>query len=111
MIVSVIAGLADVYAMAHSLGISAVDAHSLFDTFNPAAGIAYRGGNMAKGDYRASFELSMARKDVALMIETAKGAPLALLPGVAARMDQLLARGFGDDDMGVLSVDAVKKAT
>jgi 3-hydroxyisobutyrate dehydrogenase-like beta-hydroxyacid dehydrogenase len=64
---------------------------------------------MARGDYRASFELTMARKDVRLMIEAAAGRPLAVLPAIAGRMDALIERGFGADDVGVLSVDAVAK--
>jgi 3-hydroxyisobutyrate dehydrogenase-like beta-hydroxyacid dehydrogenase len=110
MILSVAAGLADVYAMAKGLGIGAPEAHALFSKFNPAGVIAYRGLAMSKGDYRASFELTMARKDARLMIETAGGAPLSVLPAVAARMDQLIARGLGADDLGVLAVDAVAKA-
>ena len=33
----------------------------------------------------------MARKDVRLMLETAGERPLAVLPGIAVRMDQLIA--------------------
>ncbi len=65
---------------------------------------------MAKGDYQAAFELTMARKDVRLAIESAGDGALAVLPAIAKRMDQLVERGFGADDMGVLSVDAVPKA-
>ena len=109
MILSVCAGLADVYTMASSLGIEATAAHALFDKFSPAAVIAYRGGAMAKGDYTPSFELTMARKDAGLMIETAPGRALAILPAIAQRMEALIARGFGADDLGVLAVDAVPK--
>jgi 3-hydroxyisobutyrate dehydrogenase-like beta-hydroxyacid dehydrogenase len=109
MILSVCAGLADVYTMASSLGIEAVAAHALFDKFSPAAVIAYRGGAMAKGDYTPSFELTMARKDAGLMIEAAQGRALAILPAIAQRMEALIARGFGADDLGVLAVDAVPK--
>lgn len=110
MILTITAGLADVFAMAKSLGIPAQQAHALFSVFNPAGVLAYRGAAMAKGDYRASFELVMARKDARLMLEAAGGEPLAVLPAVAARMDALLARGHAADDMGVLAVDAVPRA-
>jgi 3-hydroxyisobutyrate dehydrogenase len=109
MLFAIGAGLADVFAMAKNLGIAASDAHALFSKFNPAGMITYRGGAMAKGDYRASFELWMARKDARLMLEAAGPETLAVLPAVAARMDALLARGHGQDDLGVLSVDAVPK--
>ncbi len=107
MILTITAGLADVFAMAKALGISAPDAFSLFGKFSPAGTITYRGLNMSKGDYRASFELAMARKDAKLMIDAAGGAPLAVLPAIAERMDALLARGHKADDMGVLAVDSV----
>ncbi len=110
MIIANTAGLADVFAMAKGLGIAAPDARAIFDTFNPAVVVGYRGGAMAKGDYTPSFELTMARKDVRLMLETAGDAPLAVLPAVASRMDALVARGLGGDDMGVLAVDVVPKA-
>jgi len=108
MILAVTAGLADVFAMAASLGIAAEDARSLFATFNPANTINYRGLAMAQGDYTPSFELTMARKDARLMIETADTAHrLHFLPAIAARMDALLAQGHGQDDLGILAVDAV----
>jgi 3-hydroxyisobutyrate dehydrogenase len=109
MIIAICGGLADVYAMAASLGIDAVEAHALFGKFNPAMVLTYRGAAMAQGDYTPTFELTMARKDVRLMIETAKDQGLATLPGIAQRMDTLIERGFGADDLGVLSVDAVPK--
>lgn len=107
-IIGLTAALADVYTMADALGIAAPDALALFDVFDPSAVLKYRGKSMAVGDFAPSFELSMARKDVRLMLETAGDRPLATLPGIAARMDVLLARGHGDEDLGVLAVDAVR---
>jgi 3-hydroxyisobutyrate dehydrogenase len=110
MIITLCGGLADVYTMAASLGIDAGDAHALFGKFNPAGVLTYRGAAMAKGDYTPTFELTMARKDARLMIESAHGRELTVLPAIARRMDALIQRGFGADDMGVLAVDAVPKA-
>lgn len=111
MILALTAGLADVYGLAAALGVQAQDAFALFSKFNPAGSLAYRGAQMAAGDYRPSFELTMARKDVRLMIETAtaSGQTLAVLPAIAQRMDELIGRGYGPDDVGVLAVDAVPK--
>jgi len=110
MIITFTAGLADVFTMATSLGIEPREAIELFSKFNPAGGIAYRGSNMARGDYTASFELTMARKDVRLMIESVAGQkPLAVLPRIAERMDELLERGHGSDDLGILAIDAIPK--
>ncbi|MCU0647081.1 MAG: NAD(P)-binding domain-containing protein [Gemmatimonadaceae bacterium] len=110
MIVTMAGGFADVLAIAAASGVSAAEAQHLFTVFSPAGMITgARGTAMVKGDYTPSFELSMARKDVRLMMETAgaAGQPLAVLPGLAARMDALIARGFGERDSAVLSVDAV----
>lgn len=109
MIIAICGGLADVYAMAKSLGVSAQEAHSLFSKFNPTGTLTYRGAAMASGDYTPHFELTMARKDARLMMDAAPGMELVVLPAIAKRMDSLIARGFGADDMGVLAVDAVPK--
>lgn len=110
MIIAITAGLADVFSMGKSLGITPEDVLALFSIFNPASTLSYRGAAMAKGDYRAAFELTMARKDARLAIEAAGGLALATLPAIATRMDELISRGFGADDMAVLGVDAVPKA-
>jgi 3-hydroxyisobutyrate dehydrogenase len=109
MILAVVAGLSDVYAMAKALDISPADAHGLFSTFNPAGVLTYRGSAMSRGDYTASFELSMARKDARLMIESAAGETLAVLPAIAARMDALIQKGHAEDDLGVLSIESVPR--
>jgi 3-hydroxyisobutyrate dehydrogenase-like beta-hydroxyacid dehydrogenase len=109
MVIALCGGLADVYAMATSLGIDAADAHALFGKFNPTGVLTYRGAAMARGDYTPAFELTMARKDLRLMIESARGKELAVLPAIAERMDRLIERGFGADDLGVLAVGSVPK--
>jgi 3-hydroxyisobutyrate dehydrogenase-like beta-hydroxyacid dehydrogenase len=60
---------------------------------------------MAARDFAPAFELTMARKDVRLMQETAGDRPLAALPGIAARMDALVAAGHGGEDLAVLAHD------
>ena len=50
----------------------------------------------------------MARKDVRLMMETAGEIPTGALAGMAARMDALIAEGYGDEDLAVMGVAAVK---
>jgi 3-hydroxyisobutyrate dehydrogenase len=111
MLVTIFGGLADVYTLAKALDIDPVDAHTLFATFKPGNAIDARGAKMAKGDFAAAFELTMARKDVRLMIEEAErhGEELHLMPALAARMDAVIASGRGSDDVGVLAYDAVTK--
>jgi 3-hydroxyisobutyrate dehydrogenase-like beta-hydroxyacid dehydrogenase len=62
---------------------------------------------MAAGNFAPSFELEMARKDLRLMIETAAAHPLAALPAIASRMDDLIAQGHGAEDLAVIGRDAV----
>jgi 3-hydroxyisobutyrate dehydrogenase len=99
-------GLADVYQMAARLGIPATEAHGLFARFKPLSAIDVRGKAMAEGRFEPSFEVTMARKDVRLMIEAAGGPPpLTLLPALLARMDQVIAAGHGREDVGVIVAD------
>jgi 3-hydroxyisobutyrate dehydrogenase-like beta-hydroxyacid dehydrogenase len=100
--------MADFMSIARSADVSAEQAMSLFDFFDPANIVQTRGVSMMKGDWTPSFELSMARKDVKLMIEAAGDRPLAALPSLAARMDALIAAGHGGLDFAVLAIDAVR---
>jgi 3-hydroxyisobutyrate dehydrogenase-like beta-hydroxyacid dehydrogenase len=107
MIITVVGGLADVFAMASTLGVPPEAAHQLFSRFKPATTIDLRGAKMAVGDYTPAFELTMARKDVRLMLEAAGDAPMAVLPAIAARMDELIRRGDGGLDLAALSRDSI----
>ena len=108
MIIGVGAVLADVLTMAQASQVSPEDAIKLFGLFDLNAIVTGRGVNMAKGNFTPSFELTMARKDVRLMLETAGDRPMAVLPLVALRMDQLIAAGHGAQDSSVLAIDAVR---
>lgn len=113
LILAIAGGLADVFAMARALDIPPLMAQQVFAKFNPGnAVIAGRGARMARGDFSASFELAMARKDLRLMLEAADvgSVPLAVLPGLAERMDALLARGLGQEDLSALAIDAVDRS-
>jgi len=107
-IIGISALVADVFAVARGAGVAPADALRVVDLFNPAAAITGRGRRMAEGDFAPSFELTMARKDVRLMLETAGANPLATLPAIGERMDALIGRGYGNQDFGVLAVEAVQ---
>jgi 3-hydroxyisobutyrate dehydrogenase len=100
MILATIGGLADVNRFAHAVGVSSADAMALFDTFNPGAAMPVRAKKIGTGDYSASFELAMARKDLRLMVEEAArhGVELAVVPAVASLFDAAIARGDGAQD-------------
>lgn len=105
-IIGVGALVADVFSIASGSGVSNTDSLKLLEFFDPRSIIAVRGKKMAARDYTPAFELSMARKDVRLMIEAAGDRPLAMLPGLASRIDGLLAEGHGQDDLAVIARDA-----
>jgi 3-hydroxyisobutyrate dehydrogenase len=108
MIIGVSALMADILTLAKASSVAPQDAIHLLGLLDLNATVSGRGANMAKGNFTPSFELGMARKDVRLMIETAAGRPLAALPAVAVRMDQLIAAGHGTSDASVLGIDAVR---
>lgn len=105
-IMFVVSGLADIYALARGLDIDPRDAHHVFDGFDPGTQIRTRGKRMAEQDFvPPMFELSAARKDIRLMLETASatGASLHVLPAIAERFDAVIARGHGADDLGSIA--------
>jgi 3-hydroxyisobutyrate dehydrogenase len=101
MIITIVAGLGDVNRLAHATGVSTADALSFFSTFNPGAALAGRADKIASGDTSATFELTMARKDVRLMLdEAARGdIDLAIVPAVAALFDATLASAKPNADV------------
>jgi 3-hydroxyisobutyrate dehydrogenase-like beta-hydroxyacid dehydrogenase len=108
MIFTITAGLADVMAMAKNVGVAPADAAALFTKFRIGGIIPMRAEKMAQGDLTATFELTMARKDIRLMIEAAGREPLTVLPAIAARMDEAIAAGHGKDDMGAIALASVQ---
>ncbi len=109
MIIGIAAVTADVLTIAQASEVGPEDAIERLKRLDLNAMVAGRGANMAKGNFAASFELAMARKDVRLMLETAGDRPMAALPAIAVRMDHLLAAGHGADDASVLGIDAVRR--
>jgi len=110
-IIGITALLADVYTVAAASDVAAEEALKVVGLFDPSATITGRGRTMAAGDYTPSFELAMARKDVRLMMETTGDVPLAALPAIAARMDELLAEGHAEEDFSVIGKDAHEART
>lgn len=108
LLMFVATGLADVISFARGLGIDPKDAVTVFDDFNAATQVAVRGKRMARGEFSpAAFELTAARKDVRLMLDSATiaGATLHVVPSIAQRFDQIIAAGHGSDDLAAVAVD------
>lgn len=110
MMIGAAALLADILAMAREAGVPDDEAIGLLGLLDLNTVIAGRGAKMATRNFAPSFELRMARKDFALMLELAGDRPLAALPAIAARMDQLIAAGHGAQDTSVLAIDSVRPA-
>jgi 3-hydroxyisobutyrate dehydrogenase len=106
MLVFIVSGLADVYKFAESLGISPLEAHGLFADFKLTGAVDNRGKNMAEGNYAPAWELTMARKDVRLMLEEGArhGVAYGVLPQIAAFFDRAIAAGHGAQDVGVVAL-------
>jgi 3-hydroxyisobutyrate dehydrogenase len=109
MIIGLVGVMADILTIARASDVAGPDAIKLLQWLDLNAMVTGRGANMAQGSFNPSFEMSMARKDVRLMLETVEGRPMAALPAVAARMDQLIAAGYGDKDFSMLGFDAAQR--
>jgi 3-hydroxyisobutyrate dehydrogenase len=106
-------GFADLFALAKAVGVPSDSAKTLIEFFNPGTTLKARLDRMASGNYdHPSWELAMARKDARLIQAEADaaGVPLAIVPAIAARMDAVIAQGFGNADWTVLGRDFVTPA-
>jgi len=104
------AGLADALALAKAHGIEADELSTLFNDWNPGATIPARLQKITTGKFdQPSWELNMARKDAGLMLDAAKeaGTQLAIIPAIAAVMDQWITKGHGNDDWSVIAKDSI----
>ncbi len=110
MFIGLWAVMADILTLAKAGGVAPEDAIKLLGMLDLNGVVAARGTSMATCNFTPTFELAMARKDVQLMLDTAGDLPLAALRSVAARMDQLIAAGYGAEDAGVLAIDAVRQS-
>ena len=109
-LITLTAGITDTLAFAKATDISLADISTLFDAWNPGAGMPARLKRIATGEFKqASWELNMARKDAGLMISAAEhqGVTLTLIPVIAQLMDQWIAKGHGNDDWSVIATDAL----
>lgn len=110
-LMSMVAGVVDVLALAKAEGIPGDEIISLFELFNPASMITARVKTLLRADFaNPSWELAMARKDARLMSEEAARGDVALhyLPGIIGEMERFLAAGHAKDDWTVIAKEVVK---
>ncbi|MEZ4219951.1 MAG: NAD(P)-binding domain-containing protein [Polyangiaceae bacterium] len=102
LLIMLTAAMGDLFRMGKASGLTPQDILALFDQFSPtASGMGRRA--LAAGDAPVGFAMTMARKDVGLMLQTAGAQPLTLLPAVAAAMDEAIAAGEGDADFTTIA--------
>lgn len=109
-LLSLTAGLADALALAKVHGIQPSELLNLFNNWNPGAIVPARLKKISEAKFNEpSWELNMARKDAALMMNAAKeaSANLAIIPAIAAVMDKWIAQGHGNDDWSVIAKDSL----
>jgi 3-hydroxyisobutyrate dehydrogenase-like beta-hydroxyacid dehydrogenase len=105
-IIGTSAVMADMLAVCSSGGVASADAIRVLEFIDPTAIAMVRGKNMVRRDYTPRFEVAMARKDIRLMEETASDRPLAVLPAVGVRLDQLIAQDLATQDLAVIGKDS-----
>ena len=109
-LLSLTAGLSDALTLAKAQGITPQDMLELFSNWNPGAMAPARLKKITEGKFNEpSWELNMARKDAALMLNAAKEARtrLAIVPAIATLMDQWIEKGHGRDDWSVIAKDGI----
>ncbi|MDN3548192.1 NAD(P)-dependent oxidoreductase [Mucilaginibacter aquaedulcis] len=109
-LITLTAGITDTLAFAKAIGISSNDVSTLFESWNPGAGMPARLKKIAAGDFKQpSWELNMARKDAGLMQSAAEQSDvkLTLIPVIIELMDSWISKGHGNDDWSVIATDAV----
>jgi len=107
-LLSLTAGLSDALALAKAQGISPEELVLLFASWNPGITVPTRLQKMMEKEFgHPSWQLNMARKDAGLMLHTAQEAttPLAIVPAIAALMDQWIEKGHGAEDWSVIAKD------
>jgi 3-hydroxyisobutyrate dehydrogenase-like beta-hydroxyacid dehydrogenase len=103
MLIMITAAMGDLFRMGAASGVSNDEVIGLFEQFAPTpVGMGRRALAAGKGG-PVGFELTMARKDVRLMLETAGAQTLTVLPSVASAMDAAIAAGHGADDFTIIA--------
>ncbi len=104
-IVGLLGVLAETIAFARATG---VDPQKFLETIEGGPlGLPYaqiKGAMMIEEDFPTSFSARLARKDAALVLDAAeaRGLDMAVASAVAARFDEVIEAGHGEDDMAAV---------
>jgi len=105
-LLSLTMGLSDELAVGKAQGVTAADLTSLFQEWNPGAGVPARLKRITDAKFdKPSWELAMARKDAGLMLSAAESADihLVMIPAIINEMDKWLAQGHAQDDWSIMA--------
>lgn len=103
MLLMTAGALSDVFHMADAMNMPREAVGDVFRKFNTDGVLNARGTRMLNEDYKATFTLDVARKDVRLMVESAESEPVPMLRALAQRMDDAIGAGLSEFDVGVLA--------
>lgn len=95
--------MGDILSMGEAQGLSADETLAVFEVFRPGGALVPSAKRIvAAATAPPSFELTMAQKDVRLMISAANGPEgLVVLPAVAQAMAEAIAEGHGLRDFAI----------
>lgn len=104
LLVMLTAAMGDLFTLGAACGVDHEEILTLFEQFTPTpAGMGRRAVGASRRD-PPGFTMTMARKDVGLMLETAGDADqLTVLPAVARAMDEAIEAGRGNEDFTALA--------
>ncbi len=102
LLVALAGAMGDLFAIGKANGMTPEEVLALFETFEPKPASMGR-RVLAAGTRPAGFELTMGRKDVRLMIETAGEDQLVVLPAIARAMDARIEAGDGAEDFAIFA--------
>ena len=102
MVAGIIDAIAEAMAFAHAEGLPL---EKLIDTLGKGAGsswyFVHRAPNMARGSYPAGFRVRLHQKDLGICHDMAArfGTALPVVERMRAEYAELIARGYGDEDI------------
>ena len=99
---AVVGVLADVMRLADAAEVPRTGVLDMLGKVNLNGPVGGRGKMMVTGAFESNFTLDVARKDLRLMLETAGDLATPMLASLAARMDEAISTGLGDEDFAVI---------
>ena len=103
LLIMLTGAMGDLFRLGQAGGVSTDEVLALFDEFSPTASGMGRRAVQSAGQ-PANFHLTMARKDLRLMIDSAGDEPLTVLPAIAKQMDAAIEAGRGEEDFTTIAV-------